>query len=383
MVPTVNSFLDSVHEELREKSEKSHIVIVTGNDSADLDSIISALLFAFLSQQKADISTLFVPLVKVPLVDIALRPEVEFVLGSASIDVKKLVCSDHIDLESLSSHYNKVQVVLVDHNHLTAPFDATWTSRVVGVLDHHVDEGQYQDIPLRVVEMVGSCTSLVIRHFTTFMKQPEYAAKLAKLALSPLLVDTIGLRWDFGKMTQTDMDAFDVLSLFLHWTSSDKQVQELYESIEHIKSNVKHMNTRDLLRKDYKEWFVHGYRIGTSSLPWHLKGWIERDGADSAIEATWGYAKERHLDMEVILTSYDHSKEEQGDSYKRELALFIVNNRLLEVKRALEMDTEIDLVPLLIPYDNAGGRIVLYNQINIKMSRKQIWPLIQSLLSKL
>ncbi|KAI7864268.1 hypothetical protein BDF14DRAFT_1884436 [Spinellus fusiger] len=358
MVPTVNSFLDSVHEELREKSEKSHIVIVTGNDSADLDSIISALLFAFLSQQKADISTLFVPLVKVPLVDIALRPEVEFVLGSASIDVKKLVCSDHIDLESLSSHYNKVQVVLVDHNHLTAPFDATWTSRVVGVLDHHVDEGQYQDIPLRVVEMVGSCTSLVIRHFT-FMKQPEYAAKLAKLALSPLLVDTIGLRWDFGKMTQTDMDAFDVLSLFLHWTSSDKQVQELYESIEHIKSNVKHMNTRDLLR------------------------WIERDGADSAIEATWGYAKERHLDMEVILTSYDHSKEEQGDSYKRELALFIVNNRLLEVKRALEMDTEIDLVPLLIPYDNAGGRIVLYNQINIKMSRKQIWPLIQSLLSKL
>jgi inorganic pyrophosphatase/exopolyphosphatase len=49
------------------------------------------------------------------------------------------------------------RIFLVDHNRL-APPQAAFKSRVIGVIDHHVDEGDYKGDPvfLRTIDMVGS-----------------------------------------------------------------------------------------------------------------------------------------------------------------------------------------------------------------------------------
>ncbi|KAG0173333.1 Exopolyphosphatase [Apophysomyces sp. BC1034] len=371
MANAMNEFLDNVKLILQKKPDAVRTVIVTGNDSADLDSIVCALLFAFLSSQ-LDQSKCYLPLIKVPFADLALRPEVEFVLSQANIATSKLICIDHVDLDALKEE--GAQIVLVDHNRLTAPFDDSWNDRVIGVLDHHVDERQYQDVPLRTISMVGSCTSLVVLHFAETIQHYTW---LVDMIIAPILVDTIGLREEYGKTTETDVRAFELLKS----CNFQKTSNVYYEEIEKVKSRVEHLSSRDLLRKDYKEWVVNGFRVGTSSVSWHLQAWEARNGIQEIIQPTWDFIDERQLDLEIILTSYDHSKE--GGKYERELAFFVANERLLEVKSALEEMQDVGLTSIPFTFDIQNGRVGFYNQGNVRMSRKQIWPLVQSLLEKI
>lgn len=316
---------------------------------------------------------MYVPLVKVPSEDLQLRPELEYVLGSAGVDYKKLVCIDDLSLQSLP----QAQVFLVDHNRLTPPFDESWERRVAGILDHHVDEKQYGSCPVRDIRMVGSCMTLVAEHFADLLQgHPTYLHVIAEIALAPILVDTHALRWEFGKTTQADVDAFQRLAKPLGSSEVDERMLQYFNQISAIKNRVQHLSTRDLLRRDYKQFTVGPFRIGTSSMPWNFQEWIERDGLDKIEKDTLAYMTERNLDMEMVLDSFER------DGYQRELALFIApNGRLRPVKEALEGNDEIQLKP----YSQwvRDPSIGWYNQGNIKMSRKQVWPLAQSIIEQL
>jgi exopolyphosphatase len=387
----------------RLNKEAAGMVFAHGNCRfLDLDSIISALLLAYLNQKKTtSTSTLYIPLVKVPSCDLALRPEVTFVFRRAGIDASKLICIDHVDMKYWENNNDVIKpaILLVDHNRLTPPFSLIeHNCQVVGVVDHHVDEGAYLNAPLRWIEMVGSCTSQIVLLYQAEIEASleEEKKTLATLALAPILVDTIGLRWDLGKTTQKDVNAFNIVASIVFGdeglrkldnnSSIDPRVLTYYHAIEDVKSQVDHLCTRDLLRKDYKQWTVNGYTVGTSSMAWYLKAWVDRDGYDQVLEDARAFIKERQLDMLLVLTSYDHSKLGGGGSYERELAFFVANDRLLQVKAELKDDQDVGMVSLLNgwgSHDDDGGRIGFYNQKNIKLSRKQIWPRLQDILLKL
>lgn len=325
----------------------------------DLDSIISSLLFAYLSQLE-DNSKLYIPLIKVPQADLELRPELKYVLTKVGLDYKKLVTIDQLDLPP-------TDIVLVDHNNLTSPFDSeAWSQHVVGVLDHHVDEKLYLDAPIRTVDMVGSCVTLVLQHFNINEKSTWLTETISTLALAPLLVDTVNLKWELGRTTEADVQVFGYLRNQVGLDST-----EYFKEIEKVKSQVDTMSNYDILRRDYKEFKVNGYTIGTSAVTWYFDAWIKREeGAEAISAAALDYAKERHLDLEVIFTAFDHDKEGGGD-YRRELAIFVVNNDILQVRQQLEGDDHLNLSPT--QFDN------FFKQGNIKMSRKQVWPLIKQL----
>lgn len=326
--------------------------------------MISALLFAYFSAE-TDSKTLYIPLVKVPSADLKLRPELDFVMHATNVDIRKLLCIDQIDLNKLSN----ARLVLVDHNKLTAPFDdSKYAQQVIGVLDHHVDEQLYRDVPLRVISMVGSCVTLVVRHF----QDRQFPPDIAKLALAPILVDTINLNWDLHRTTDADVDAYNTLIK----TCGD--IKGYYEQIEAAKSNIRHLSTRDLLRKDYKEFVVHQYRVGTSSLPWYFDAWVARDGYTKITQETMDYMKERNLDLEMVLTSFDHT--DSGRQYEREFAIFINNDALMPIKQTLESNTDLALRSL--QYTPENTRVAFYKQGNIKISRKQVWPLTKSMIEQ-
>ncbi|KAI8089582.1 uncharacterized protein BX664DRAFT_359121 [Halteromyces radiatus] len=387
---SVNDFLDSVKSKLETKLIGTIPILVTGNDSADLDSIISAVLLAYLKQQQVSSSnTLYIPLVKVPFRDLALRPEVTYVFNRAGINATKLICIDHVDLSYWKNNNNKLDIILVDHNRLTPPLeDLGQHCQVIGVVDHHVDEGVYLDASLRWIEMVGSCTSQVVLIFKEEITRLSNKQTVATLALAPILVDTIGLRWALGKTTQKDMDAFNIIGplVFGDDTSTNginhQEAMQYYDDIEKIKSQVDHLCTRDLLRKDYKEWTINGYTVGTSSISWYFKAWIDRDGYDQLVKDVWAFVDERQLDMLLILSSYDHSKELEDGVYERELAFFVKNHRLINIKESMERDLNVGLSTFLSVRKH-DPCVEFYNQRNIKLSRKQIWPLVQDLLLKL
>ncbi|CEP19526.1 hypothetical protein [Parasitella parasitica] len=347
-------FLDQVHQRLQDNSTANK-VIVTGNDSADLDSIISALLFAYLSSEQ-DEATLYIPLVKVPKADLALRPELAYVMGLIHLDHQKLVCIDELTLDPDAA------IVLVDHNHLTSPL-SHYGDRVIGVLDHHVDEHFYQSAPLRRVEMVGSCVTLVLDHFPDHLW--TNSTEIAQLALGPLLIDTVNLKWELGRTTELDDTVYHKLvgSLYgVQSASTTLLTDDYFKSIEKVKSKVDTMSSYDILRRDYKEFVVDEYRIGTSAVTWHFRAWAERDGAQEIKQAAIDYANRRQLDIEVIFTAFDHD----GD-YRRQLAVFVIEPKLQRVQDSLERNSDIQLKPIK-EFETTG----FYDQGNIRMSRKQL-----------
>lgn len=367
----LDAFLDHVRQELNSNATK---VLVTGNDSADLDSIISSLLFAYISRFENE-EQVYIPLIKVPKADLELRPELKYVLNTIGLDYKKLVTIDEVD----TTH--ATDIVLIDHNHLTAPLNTEeWNNHVIGVLDHHVDEKLYLNIPMRVIDMVGSCVTLVLKQFGVSSSSSWLDEDIARLAMAPLLVDTVNLKWDLGRTTEADVEVYNILSsMTLTAAQAHESTESYFKAIEKVKSEVDSMSNYDILRRDYKEFSdVNGYRIGTSAVTWHFDAWVKRENgsAGSIVKAAKDYAKERELDMEVIFTAYDHDREGAGD-YRRELAVFVINHDLLGVKKSLEENKELGLKSHHFK-DSTDNEF--YQQGNVKMSRKQVWPLLKQLI---
>ena len=78
-----------------------------------------------------------------------------------SLASNDLVFADEIDLAGLHAQHRLV-LTLVDHNRLSLR-QAGLASAVTAVLDHHADEGGFSSASPRVIEPVGSATSLVVR----------------------------------------------------------------------------------------------------------------------------------------------------------------------------------------------------------------------------
>jgi exopolyphosphatase len=310
-----------------------------------------------------DNTQLYIPLVKVPKADLQLRPELTFVFESAHVDTQKLVCIDEVQLTPCA-------LVLIDHNQVTSPFGEEWSNKVVGVLDHHVDEHLYSNALLRVVQMVGSCVTLVLDHFSE--SSDWLNDQVIQLALAPLLVDTVNFNKELNRTTDLDIHMLAWLKKSCH---KQQDLTRYFKDIEHAKSQVDNMSNRDILRRDYKEFTVNGYRIGTSSVPWYFQAWMDRDGVDTINEAVTSYGKERTLDMEVIFTSYDHD----GD-YRRELAVFAFNKDLMPIKQTLEQTEKIQLDSFSV--SSNAPHLDYYQQGNVKMSRKQVWPLLKEILEE-
>ncbi|RUS30994.1 hypothetical protein BC938DRAFT_478643 [Jimgerdemannia flammicorona] len=315
-----------------------HIVVAVGNESADLDSIISSLAFSFLSHTLTPnpTPTVHLPLTNIPRADLQLRPEVVHVLTSNSLSPNNLLFTE--GLPHLTPHHTSL--VLLDHNRLTAPFaEPAWSSHIMGILDHHVDEELYttQNLHFRVIKPVGSATSLVLHHFLpawkTFLTPSPitpsaWSSVLARLMLAPILVDTVNLRSEHGRTTALDVSAAEFLISQVRTTDTAFSPDAYYTSIQKARTQVSHLSTTDLLRKDYKEWTTSNkFRVGISSVSWSIAAWAEREGGVSRlVNGVREFAKERELDLAVVMTGFD---KERG--FERELVVVVMEERLRQV----------------------------------------------------
>lgn len=257
--------------------------LVTGNASCDLDSLISAVLYAYFhSASNQAPSRTYVPLLNLPSVPATdlwrLRPEfgTALKLATGGQDEKQIlhhlvtyndISSDRPSVVLTQDGHGKddtigasrTDIILVDHNRID--FDGRkWGNdlelafSVKGCIDHHVDE---DFVPLatdpRIIEMgIGSCTSLVIEHLRRSGLWPPASSKttsnnvsqshvaedsktsdvessqdwrpeMAKLALAAILIDTTDLKAK-GKVSSTDTEAVEFLEAEI--TSSAQAAQE-------------------------------------------------------------------------------------------------------------------------------------------------------------
>ncbi|KAL1836505.1 hypothetical protein VTJ49DRAFT_5063 [Mycothermus thermophilus] len=316
-----------------------------GNESADLDSLCSALLLAYLRTHTPPHHTLHIPLSNLPRPDLALRPELTAVLAPAGLRPDDLITlSDLPPRGALEPRQDKGAVV-------------------VGCIDHHDDEGfvprELEPGQPRVIERCGSCASLVVEHcreawdalahadgpgLTTCddgTPAAECDVHLGHLALAPILVDTAALMAD-DKTTEVDVKVVEWLegrmlasqassatSASTTATAYDRAM--FYSTLTRLKTSLQGLSYRDVLRKDYKRWSEGGdapLAVGISSVPRSLTDTIREAGDNkedrpSFFAALRAWAEEQQLDVAAVMTVFPV----ESGGIARELLIWGVNGR--------------------------------------------------------
>lgn len=337
---------------------------VLGNEAADLDSMVTAIATGYyLGEVAPDGGPPFVPLVNAPRADFKLRTEAVYLLGSVGVGPELLCFADEVALEVLHSA-GQLALVLVDHNALAAG-QAGLADAVVGVLDHHHDEGGFRDAPWRVIEPVGSAATLVAE---TLLQHDPAAVEpgLARLLLGTILLDTVNLEPQAQRATAKDVAIAERLARLC---SADREV--LFARLQFEKFNVAALDSADLLRKDYKEYRMGEVRCGIASVLLSAQAWQQKDPELGASLARFG--ADRRLDLLLAMNAWTDPE------FRRDLVVWAADETLFG--RVLEFlcGTELGLTPLE-DGDGGQGSVALFSQANAAYSRKKLQPLLQEFL---
>ncbi|KAL4894529.1 hypothetical protein BDV59DRAFT_200869 [Aspergillus ambiguus] len=342
-------------------------VYVIGNPSADLDSIISALVYSYFANTA---SRRHIPLLNLPNVPSGaelrrLRPEFVKALWLSTQppipgddrwdetpESAGWLLQDHIltvadfatHLQqrgaSTEAHRLTADAVLVDWNALprrSRPGTGTLDGlpavefNVVGCVDHHADEHFCgPSVSPSLITTAGSCASLIVQTLAstgvwpgcqaeptptpTATPPPTQAeAQVARLALAPILIDTANLT-AVDKVTPHDTDACNALRRRLA-AQTDVQAaadDRFYTQILTAKQTSLDLLTVDeILARDYKQWTETAPRhpstplhIGFCSMVQSI-AWIVRKagGPQAFLDDLCGFAAQRELGIVVVMTA--------------------------------------------------------------------------------
>jgi len=394
-------------------------------DFKDLDSMASAIAYAWFATVVKKTNT--VPLIQTPHPDLHLRPENLYALsmsgfGDASNDPEKVdvLCLDDLPR---SSPFPSHKFSLVDHNRLGSQFTKdNPNATVVSVVDHHEDEQLYKDTadPCIITVPTGSCASLIADLINSQSPtEVTIIPELATLLICSIVIDTSGLK-PGGRAEDPDRRAMAYLlprstfvpafptSLVNIGPGTDFSnilvLKDLTKDLKTKKEGVSHLGTRDLLRRDYKEYTLtpswaqdSQIQVGLASVPIGFKSWIPRDKEFyGAIE---GWIKERQLAGLAILTSFSDEKESKKKSkkkgeknskgkHKRQLLVVVADNKDLASRLfpGLERNSQLQLEERSFEKFGAkkatgdfGGvlQAKVYQQGNVSATRKIVAPVIK------
>ena len=374
-----------------------------------------------------------VPLIQTPHPDLQLRTENLYALsisgfGDASTSPEKLdiFCLD--DLPK-SSPFPSHKFSLVDHNRLGSHFTKdNPNATVVSVVDHHDDEQLYKDTadPRVIITPTGSCASLVAELIHSRCP-PEVTIppELATLLICSIVIDTSGLKPD-GRAEDPDRRAMAYLlprstfvpalqtSLIDITPETDFNgipiLKDLTKNLKTRKADVSRLGTRDLIRRDYKEYtFTPSWakdsqiRVGLASIPVGFKSWIPQN--KDFYTAVEGWIKERQVAALAILTSFSDEKKSKKKSkkksekeskakHKRQLLVVVADNKGLASKLfpGLEQSTKLRLEER--SFEKFGAKKAtgdfegvlqakVYKQGDATATRKTVAPIIKEIVEGL
>lgn len=374
----------------------------------------------------------YVPLFQTHVEDLYLRAE-----NILAIDSSNISPGEHIlwlnelpnDLTELSRRSAKY--ALVDHNRLISKFAGADDS-VIAVMDHHTDEGYHKSAePRRIQVPTGSTSSLVTEHFFSKRGVTSVPTDLADLLLGALLIDTKNITpAPKGKAVDTDLASASFL--FPYTTLGAKALhgpdaasfstssingkpaeplakvdnaavravfQHTFDAIADKKFDLTALNSRDLLRRDYKEYESNNQHIryGISSVPMPITDWVERQeiGNDYKTLAQklddWG--AERDLRIVCALTNYNvPGKEKRGKAQvyllrtkdpKQIIALRRMLVFMVQDSKDILNLKELDLPETDITGSAWEGHVFVYRQKETDPTRKQVAPALEKAVSYL
>jgi len=332
-------------------------IYVLGNPSADLDSIISAIVYSYCASNRLPSTT---PRPHIPLLNLPipagpelyrLRPEFVTTLWLStnfpplkpderfenSSESGKLLHEHIVTIadfaQSLQEHATRPSKLIADatlvdwnamphradpqgHGSVTGLSEVTF--RTVGCIDHHVDEhfvpanALPANQPLIIQPGPGSCSSLITNELVRrgLWADSAESAQLAKLALAAILIDTSNLMAE-GKVTDVDIRAVEFLRKQVARQDPKWDAEAFYNEINSAKKNSLDLLTLDeVLERDYKEWSEvsssgESVKLGFCSSVKPIRWIVEKAGAPRQfLDAVRAFAASKKLDVVVVMTSF-------------------------------------------------------------------------------
>lgn len=342
-------------------SDTSIDLLVMGNEAADLDSMASAITYAYLLAATYEDKTI-VPLMPINRADFKLRTEAVYVFAQAGIDLKKLIFMDDVEFEALMNQV--AGLVMVDHNRLPVSIEK-FEDKVAIIIDHHRDEGLYR-ASQKVISPVGSCATLVGEEM--IRDNPDLVDEAISLLLGgTILLDTVNLNPGAGRVTPADEK---IAAVFLKSCPFDRD--SYFKKIHKAKFNTDGLNTYDLLRKDYKEFQFSNHACGIASVLLPLSEWAERDNKLCCGFESW--AQTCRIDILLSMNAFT------DQTFNRELAVYCKSAGLHDIVLSFLQEKGLALTPIRLENQKScrKGRISFYRQNNSGISRKKLVPLLEN-----
>ncbi|KAG5892913.1 hypothetical protein JTB14_006228 [Gonioctena quinquepunctata] len=356
-------------QRLKKLQPSDEIHIVVGNESCDIDSSVSSVILAYLlnksSVPKIAQCALVVPIQNVTYEQFLQRADNCLVYKEAGIPLDLLVYRDELDLDKLCKT-NKVTTSLVDH-HVLSNNERVLEDTVVQIFDHRPRDltATWSDKQVEInIRQVGSCSTLIAEKILS-KNEAILFREIAYMIYETIIYDTVALLPENGRATELDLHIAKNLRDTFQF---DEDTQLLYKKLWTAHIDVSHLTPRQMLDKDMK--VVEN--VPVPGLPMLVDTFLKLKGAHGAIET---FADDHKVDF-LVLVGLDASKE-----VKRDLGLFwratgdVLRDRLLRFLWGSQKLKGYDFC--LSEIATGFSDIVCLKVNNVKLSRKQIVPLIK------
>ncbi|VDO10269.1 unnamed protein product [Rodentolepis nana] len=240
---SVKSFLENVRNNLKPRTE-GNFVIITGNESCDLGSVVSAIGYVFLKT----------------LAEIDLRTEVVYWLEAVGLSIGDLITAGELDWLDKKENAKMIQVILVDHLQIEqSNFFKDYP--VIEIIDHRPfpkDYKQPNSCDFFNVHIVGSCSTLITELLFDNLDPNEIPKDLCHLLYGAMLVDNDGFSISAIEINKaTKRDQFACQKLLEHGGESllnrGGTRNDVYEEIKKSKCDISGLSLQQLFRRDCKK----------------------------------------------------------------------------------------------------------------------------------
>ncbi|GAX13907.1 exopolyphosphatase [Fistulifera solaris] len=367
---------ESLSAFLKKRRDRPTNHLVIGNKAGDADSIVSALAAAYLDDAT--------PVVSIRQKDLRTqRPETMLLFKMAGLEISDLWFADQLDFLAAEP----VSVTLVDHNRLDAPVLEQGSHVVKTIYDHHMDEGHHKDsATIRNIAfsdkgeptVASTCTLMVER-----MERTKWPADLSLLLLGVILIDSVNMSPNAGKVTPRDEAAVEKLLKATNWqelnldasicidSPAQPSTSHLFNALQNAKFDPLFWNSlsvEDALRLDFKLFQAGVEAFGISSVLISAQNFLDKEHAIGSIEA---FMERTQIRCFVIMFAYAKNS---ATPLTRELLLCGKDSSnvyaWLETEGSLQLSCREQLL------DSCGQPVIVLYQGNAKASRKLVAPIL-------
>lgn len=380
----MDAYLKSLQLDLKNINNKANVTFVIGNESCDLDSAVSAIVYAYFLHTKKESSALICPLLQVSKVDLALRTDAVFCMQRLKLSLFDVPCVEDVNFNELSEQHDKgktrLKIILVDHNNI---FDKSLESKcLTEIIDHHQRyKSSFGENVKCTIDMVGSCATLVIDQI--WEQDPSFqdyhSLMLCRFAI---ITDTVNFSEEARKTTDKDREMIEKLDDKLRLALVERSID--YELILNAKQDTRHLTVIQCLRKDLKiiRLAENDIRIAMSSHMELCGKFLRRNVFEHDVETF--LEKEKCQVLIVMGLQIENGAEKKTDSIRRDILILPSCETFgRKIVSGLKKKPELGLTEKNISLDDRLNvyryNAALFEQGDVSYSRKKIMPIIEEI----